>query len=130
MQARYTAGILSGKYKLPVDLKEGQAKEWKQLCAEYSTINTENVYPVEQFNYCDMLAREMDILPTRRKVGSLRTWLGIMLSPISTLHYMDEYFDPQSIDGQKVYMPPIVVAFLAFMRVLGYPFRARRNLQG
>jgi hypothetical protein len=110
-------------------LRERQEKEWKQLCAEYSTVNTENVYPVEHFTYCDNLAREMDVMPTFGNVRSLRTWLGIMLSPISTLHYMDEYFDPQSIDRQRVYMPAVVVAFLAFMRVLGYPFRALRSLQ-
>jgi cation diffusion facilitator CzcD-associated flavoprotein CzcO len=129
MQARYTVGILSGKYRLPSGLRERQEKEWKQLCAEYSTVNTENVYPVEHFTYCDNLAREMDVMPTFGNVRSLRTWLGIMLSPISTLHYMDEYFDPQSIDRQRVYMPAVVVAFLAFMRVLGYPFRALRSLQ-
>jgi hypothetical protein len=46
-----------------------------------------------------------------------------MLTPISTLHYLDEYFDPQSIHSQKVYMPGILLAFLATMRLLGIPFR-------
>ncbi|HMD82906.1 MAG TPA: hypothetical protein VKE92_16425, partial [Anaerolineales bacterium] len=71
----------------------------------------------------DILAREMGVMPTPGSVRSLRTWLQIMLTPISTLHYLDEYFDQQSINGQKVYMPFLLLAFLALMRVLGSPFR-------
>jgi len=128
MQARYTVGVLSGKYTLPTGLKEKQYEAWKSLCTEYRAINTENVYPVEQFTYCDVLAREMGIRPTLATVRSLRTWLKIMLAPVSTMHYMDEYFDKQVIDGQKVYTPVVLLAFLAFMRLLGFPFRLIRSL--
>ena len=127
MQARYTVGVLSGKYTLPTGLKEKQYEAWKSLCTEYRAINTENVYPVEQFTYCDVLAREMGIRPTLATVRSLRTWLKIMLAPVSTMHYMDEYFDKQVIDGQKVYTPVVLLAFLAFMRLLGFPFRLIRS---
>lgn len=123
MQARYTVGVLSGKYRLPAGWKEKQTKAWTLLCTEYSAINTENVYPVEHFTYCDILAREMGVMPTPGTVRSLRTWLQIMLTPISTLHYLDEYFDQQSINRQKVYMPFLLLAFLALMRVPGSPFR-------
>jgi hypothetical protein len=86
---------------------------------------------VEQFTYCDILAHQMDILPTFATVRSLRTWLKIMLTPISTTHYLDEYFDPLAIDRQKVYTPLILIAFLALMRLAGSPFRwinsARRD---
>jgi hypothetical protein len=60
-------------------------------------------------------------------VGSLRTWLKIMLTPISTLHYVDEYFDRQQIDHQKVYMPGILVAVLGLVRLLGFPLRLIRG---
>jgi dimethylaniline monooxygenase (N-oxide forming) len=130
MQARYTVGVLAGKYKLPTGINEKQTEAWKSLCAEYPTINTENVYPVEQFTYCDFLAREMGIIPTLASVGSLRTWLKILLTPISTLHYMDEYFDPKAIDQQKVYMPGVLLAFLSLVRLLGFPFRFIKNFQG
>jgi hypothetical protein len=129
MQARYAVGVLSGKYKLPTGLKEIQNDAWKSLCAEYPTINTENVYPVEHFTYCDILAREMDSMPTLGKVSSLRAWLKIMLAPISTLHYMDEYFDKQAIEREKVYMPIVLLAFLSLMRVLGFPFRFIKSVQ-
>jgi dimethylaniline monooxygenase (N-oxide forming) len=123
MQARYAVGVLSGKYALPAASPEKQDEAWKQLCAEYRTINTENVYPVEQFAYCDDLAQEMGILPTLTTVGSLKTWLKIMFTPASTMHYVDHYFDHQAIDRQKIYMPGILIAFLSLVRLLGYPLR-------
>lgn len=124
MQAMYTAGLLAGKYKLPHDWRDKHKAGWESLRAEYSAINTENVYPVEHFTYCDLLAREMDIMPTLAKVRSWRTWVKIMLTPISTFHYLDVYFESNEIEGQKVYMPAVLVAFLSMMRALGFPFRA------
>ncbi len=129
MQARYTVGLLSGKYKLPTGLKEKQNDNWKSLCAEYRTINTENVYPVEQFTYCDVLAKEMGSMPTLGAIRSPMTWLKIMLTPISTLHYMDEYFDQQALDRQKVYTPVVLLAFLTLMRLLGYPLRLIKHVR-
>ncbi len=129
MQARYAVGALSGKYTLPTALNEKQNEAWTSLCAEYRTINTENVYPAEHFIYCDILAREMGIMPTLASVRSLRTWLKIMLAPISALHYMDEYFDQQAIDREKVYMPFFLLAFLALMRAPGFPFRLIKRVR-
>jgi len=123
MQSRYAVGVLSGKYKLPGALKEKQNETWKLLCEEYGAINTENVYPVEQFPYCDALAHEMGIMPTLATVGSLSTWLKIVFTTVSTTHYVDEYFDRQSIDQQKIYTPVILLVFLSLMRLLGFPFR-------
>jgi hypothetical protein len=123
MQALYTVGLLAGRHQLPADVKPKQAEAWAALCAEYPAINTENVYPVEQFTYCDILAREMGIMPTLANLRSLRTWSKILLTPISTFHYLDEYFDRQALNRQKVYMPVVLVGFLALMRLLGLPFR-------
>jgi len=130
MQAMYNVGVLAGRYKLSADIQQRQAGAWEALCAEYPAINTENVYPVEHFTYCDQLAREMGILPTLTRVRSLRTWWKIQVTPISTFHYLDEYFDPQALDRQKVYMPAVLVGFLALMRLLVTPFRWFRNLRG
>jgi dimethylaniline monooxygenase (N-oxide forming) len=129
VQARYAVGVLSGKFTLPAELNEKQNEAWDLLCAEYRTINTENVYPVEQFAYCDELAQEMGILPTLATVGSLKTWLKIMFSPASTTHYIDEYFDTQSIEQQKVHTPAIFLALLALMRLLGYPLRLIKRVR-
>jgi len=129
MQARYTVGVLAAKYKPPTDLKERQEAAWNSLCAEYRTIDTENVYPVEQFPYCDILAREMRIMPTPANVGSLRAWTKIMLAPASTIHYVDEHFDRQAIQREKIYMPSVLFLFLSLMRLLGYPFRSIKSLR-
>jgi dimethylaniline monooxygenase (N-oxide forming) len=123
IQAQYTVGTLSGKYKLPSQLKEKQEEAWKALCAEYGTINTENVYPVEQIPYSDELARDMGIMPTFAKVRSPKTWLKIMLTPASTIHYVDQYFDGDAIQHQKVFTPPIILALLTFLRLFDYPLR-------
>ncbi len=128
IQAQYSIGVLTGKYKLPTRLKEIQQEAWDLLCTEYGTINTENVYPVEQFPYCDALAKEMGTLPTIANVKSLRTWLKIMFTPASTTHYVDQYFDRWSIDQQKVHTPVIILAFLTFMRLLGFPIRFIKNV--
>lgn len=123
MQARYTVGVLSGKYALPKELKQKQSELWNLLCAEYGALNTENVYPVEQFPYCDVLAREMGILPTLTTVKSFSLWLKIILTPASTIHYIDEYFDQLAIKRQKVYMPAAIFALLILLRLLVHPFR-------
>ncbi|KAA3645370.1 MAG: NAD(P)/FAD-dependent oxidoreductase [Chloroflexi bacterium] len=123
MQARFAVGVLAGKYALPKDLNKKQATAWKLLCAKYPAINTENVYPVEQYPYCDILAQKMNILPTLGKVKSLRTWLKLMLAPASTTHYIDEYFDQQAIEYQNIHTPFVIVALLAMMRLFEYPFR-------
>ena len=110
-------------------LKEIQRKAWALLYKEYGTINTENVYPVEQFPYCDALAKEMSIMPTLGNVKSLRTWLKIMFTPASTTHYVDKYFDKQAIERQKVHTPVILLALLTLMRLLGYPLRLIKRIR-
>jgi dimethylaniline monooxygenase (N-oxide forming) len=129
MQSRYAVGVLSGKYTLPTALNEKQNEAWNLLCEEYRTIDTENVYPVEQYPYCDDLAQEMGIMPTLATVKSLKTWLKIMFTPASTTHYADKYFDKQSIDRQKVHAPVILLALLTLMRLLGYPLRLIKRVR-
>ena len=119
MQARYAVGVLSGKYRLPVDVQERQEEAWRSLCKEYSSLDTDNVYPVEQFPYCDVLAREMGVMPSPANLR-LRTWLKTMLVPASTTHYLDELFDEAGLERQKVYTPSILVALMLFARLLTF----------
>ena len=130
MQAHYAVGILSGKYTLPTGWQEKHEQDWAALRAEYPAINTDNVYPVEHFTYCDTLARQMGRMPTLAATPSLRTWLKIMLTPISTLHYLDEYFDRGALDRQRIYTPALIVAFLTIMRLLGIPLRFIQSVRG
>lgn len=123
IQAQYTVGLLAKKYSLPKNIKEIQSKTWDSLCADYGTINTENVHPVEQFPYSDKLAKEMGTLPTLARVKSIKTWLKIMFTPASTIHYVDEYFDKELIDKQKIHTPFILITIMSFARIAGFPFR-------
>ncbi len=129
MQARYAVAVLSGRCTLPTRLKERQNADFLALRQEYSAIDTENVYPVEQYPYCDRLAAEMGIMPTLSNVQSWRTWLKILLIPASTTHYVDDFFDPQSILQQKIYTPPILVSLMLLVRTLGAPSRFIKRLR-
>jgi hypothetical protein len=123
MQARYAAGVLAGAYPLPVALAAKQAGAWAELAKEFPAIDIEQVYPVEHFSYCDRLARAMGIMPTLRRVGSVRTWVKIMLTPISTLHYLDAHFDARDIGQQRVYMPGVLVGVLGLIGLGLLPWR-------
>ncbi len=118
MQARYAVGVLSGQYRVPEDVKRRHGEAWRSLCEEYSALNTDNVYPVEQFPYCDVLAREMGVLPSLRNLRSFPLWLKIKLVPASTAHYVDEYFDAQMLERQKVYTPLVLALLMLAARPL------------
>ena len=123
MQARYAVGVLSGRYRVPADVKRRQERAWRSLREEYDTLNTNNVYPVEQFPYCDALAREMGVMPSLRNLRSFSLWLKVKLVPASTAHYVDEHFDARTLEQQKVYTPPVLVTLMMAARVLGLPAR-------
>jgi hypothetical protein len=42
---------------------------------------------------------------------------------------VDEYFDPQAIEREKVYMPVPLVAILTLMRLLDYPLRLIKHIR-
>lgn len=117
LQARYAVAVLTGDVLMPEDTMQVQAHAWEELQHAYPTIDTSNVYPVEQFPYCDTLAREIGIMPTAQSVGSRRLWRKLMLAPASTTHYVDEYFDANALAQQKVYSPALITALLRIIQV-------------
>jgi dimethylaniline monooxygenase (N-oxide forming) len=130
IQARYAVGVLAGTYNLPVDMKARHEKAWKQLCAEYSAIDTNNVYPVEQIPYSDILAKEMGSLPTLANVKSLGLWLKITLAPATTFHYVDEHFDKQAIQQEKIYTPALILALMILLTPLSWLIGLLRRVRG
>jgi hypothetical protein len=50
-----------------------------------------------------------------------------MLSPASTLHYVDDDFDPEEIDSQIVHSPPVITVLLLLIKLLDLPYRALRR---
>jgi len=128
MQARYAVAVLTEACALPADLEAIQAASWADHHAEYPTIDTAQVYPVEQDPYCDLLARDLGILPTRKRVGSWRTWWKLMRLPASTFYYVDDYFDPEAIRRQQVYTPPVLIGILVLLTLVALPRRLFRRL--
>ncbi|GAB5519434.1 MAG: NAD(P)-binding domain-containing protein [Rhodothermales bacterium] len=123
MQARYAAAVLAGTCALPSNLEAAQAQAWVDHQAEYATIDTTQVYPVEQDPYCDLLARDLGILPTRQRGGSWRTWWKLMRLPASTMYYADAYFDADAIQRQHVYTPPVLIGILVLLTLVALPRR-------
>ena len=116
MQARYTVGLLAKNYSLPADVKTKQQEAFEALTKEYPSLDTTQVYPVEQFPYCDVLAKEMNIMPTSNSISSFHTWLKLLLTPASTTHYLDSYFDKKSLKQERVYTPPLLIFIMFLIR--------------
>ncbi|MGL4610534.1 MAG: FAD/NAD(P)-binding protein [Trueperaceae bacterium] len=121
MQARYTVGLLAGKYKLPIDVQSKQRKVWEELTSDYGKLNTKNVYPAEHIPYTDALAKEMNIMSSLAKLP-FKTWLKVMTVPSSTFHYVDEYFDVRELEEQKVYMPGVLIGLMFVFYALMSPW--------
>ena len=124
VQARYVIGMIAGSYERPRDIADAHARERRRLTATYPAIDTEVVYPVEMIPYCDGLARRMGTYPSLRRLRSVRTWMRVMLTPASTLHYDDRDFDPEFIRRQPVHAPPLIIALLLLVKAFDVLFRA------
>lgn len=116
MQAKYVLAHLSGKLDRPTGLAEKHAQERAKLESRFSKLNTNAIYPVEMFTYCDELAKRMGTYPSRKKVGSFRRWVKINLAPVSTLHYLDDDYHEESIDNVEVYSPPVLTVLLLLIK--------------
>ena len=128
MQAKLVTAIMSGRVERPPDLAARHAEGRARLLQDFPTLNTETIHPVEMFPYCDQLARLMGSYPEPKKVGSLRRWLKIQLSPASTLQYLDEDYDPRELDAQVVHSPPVITVLLVLIKLLlDLPYRTLRG---
>jgi len=129
-QAKFIARTIAGEVERPSDIAQLHRAERRQLHDDYPSIDTDVLYPVEMFPYCDRLARRMGTYPTLKKVGSLRRWIRIQLSPASTLHYMDEDYDPAFIDRLPICTPGVLNLLLAVIRSCDSCLRLARCLVG
>lgn len=123
MQTRYAISILKGNCSLPMNIEKEQEQVWKNLVEEYPTLDTNNVYPVEQIPYCDSLAKAMGIMPSLTSLSSVRTWLKLMFVPASTTHYVDEYFDESMHQQEKIHTPAALISILLALRLFEFPFQ-------
>ena len=123
MQAKYITGIIAGEYPRPPDIRELHTAGQERIRRDFGNLNTAAIHPVEMFPYCDRLTREMGTYPTLRKVGSLRRWARIFLSPASTNQYLDTDFDPEKIDRQKIHSPALITFLLIGIKLIECPLR-------
>lgn len=125
MQAAYVCGLIGGRFPRHERIAELAEVDHRQKAARFPKLDLEAVYPVEMFSYCDQLARLMNTYPNWRRVGSLRTWWNMQLSPAATAHY--QYHDPQIrrfFAHAPVYMPMLLVCFLLLLKPFDWTFRA------
>lgn len=124
MQALYVCGVISGKYPRDKQIAEWIELDHREKSGRFPQLDLEAVYPVEMFSYCDQLARLMGTYPTWRRIGSLRAWWKIQLSPVTTAHYL--YHDARIrrfFESAKIYMPTLLICFLLCLKPIDYVFR-------
>jgi dimethylaniline monooxygenase (N-oxide forming) len=122
MQARYVIGLIAGDSRRLADIADRHEEERNDLAARYPKLNSTALYPVEMISYCDRLALLMESYPSLRKVGSFRRWLKIKLTPASTLHYVNEDYDPAFIDRQTVHSPAVITFLLCLIKLFDIPY--------
>lgn len=128
VQAQYVTGLIAGRWPRPPDLAEAHRRDRERLERTYPEIDTGRIYPVDMYPYCDRLARAMGSYPSLRRAGSLRAWCKTWLSPASTLHYLDEDYDPSFVARQPVHAPPSLTLLLLLLKVLvDLPYQALRR---
>lgn len=123
MQAKLVIGMITGKWKRPSGIENLHARARDKQLHEFPSLNTDTIYPIEMFSYCDILARLMESYPSLRNVGSPWRWLKIQLSPASTMHYVDDEYDAQSIDTQTIHSPPVITMLLMLIKLIDWPYR-------
>ncbi|MEO0508432.1 MAG: NAD(P)-binding domain-containing protein [Verrucomicrobiota bacterium] len=115
-QAKYIISLIKGTTPRPANITEAHQEDRVRLKQQFPALNTDALYPVEMFPYCDLLAQKRNAYPTRKNVKSFKRWLKIMLSPASTTHYIDEDFKPQRVDSTPTYTPKILNALLLLIK--------------
>lgn len=130
MQAAYVCGLIAGRFPRNERIAELNDADWRQKAARFPKLDLEAVYPVEMFSYCDELARLMNTYPTWRRVGSLRKWWQMQLSPATTAHYLFHDSKIRHFFARApVYMPVLLICFLLLLKPFDWIFRAIKWLR-
>lgn len=130
MQAEYVCGLIGGRYARPERIAELNEADQRHHRARFSKLDLEAVYPVEMFSYCDALSRKIGTYPSLRRIGSVRSWWRMLISPATTMHY--HFQDPQVrcfYERAPVYMPILLILFLLMLKPIDWAYRAVRRLR-
>ena len=128
VQARYVIGTIAGTYPRSATMATEHAAARQELQKRYPALNSNAVYPVDMFPYCDTLAKKMRSYPFLRSVKSLKLWLKILLSPASTTHYLNENFSSDALRQQCPYTPKLLIVALIAIKAIDLPYSAYKRL--
>lgn len=124
MQAAYVCGLIEGRFRRPTQIAEQTSIDRKNHEQRFSKLDLEAVYPVEMFSYCDLLSRQMMTYPSLRRLGSLRLWWRMQLTPATTMHY--QYHNSQVlhiVSRAPVYMPSLLIVLLLMLKPVDWTYR-------
>ncbi len=123
LQARYICGTIAGRFRRPDDLSERHAIDRARLQRCYPQLDTQNVYPIEMFPYCDRLAGMMSCQPTLGRLGSLRRWVRMMLCPATTIHYSEKYLEESSVPREPIHLPWFFTLIMLLLKPVDWIYR-------
>lgn len=125
MQARYVCSVLAGRVGRPADLSHRHAVEQRARNERFRGVDTEHIYPVEMFPYCDRLAREAGIAV--RSCWSLRDWWRVWTAPATTLDYDCFAETRTALPGPPTYLPVSLIAPLMALKPFDWAYRVLRG---
>ncbi len=128
MQARYVCGMIAGKFTRPGDILEQHAQDRFGLQQRYPHLDTENVYPIEMFPYCDRLAEMMNCRPSMQRIGSVSRWIRMMLSPATTIHYSGGYLSDHNDSKEHIHLPWLFTAIMLTLKPIDWVYRVCRHV--
>lgn len=130
MQAAYICGLLSGRIPRPARVAELNAIDQQANAERFSKLDPQAVHPVEMFTYCDRLAAEMNVYPSLRNAGSLRSWWRMQLTPATTMHYWHHDLQIRRFfERAPVYMPTLLILLLLLLKPLDWTYRILHRLR-
>lgn len=123
MQARYVCGVVAGQFPRPVDIAMEHQSDQQRLVAQFPGLDTQRVYPVEMFPYCDRLARRMECFPSIKKVGSIAGWWRMMRSPATTMHYFSDKLVETTNASTPIHTPWLITVLLILAKPIDWLYR-------
>ncbi len=127
MQARWVCGIIAEKHARPEKLEQTHASNRRALEAQFPQLDTDAVYPVEMFPYCDQLANMMDCYPSIKRAGGFLPWWRFQRAPATTMHYFKSHLEKLGSRETPVHSPLLITALLLLIKPVDFLYRLLRG---
>ncbi|QDU89201.1 Ferredoxin--NADP reductase [Pirellulimonas nuda] len=121
IQARYVVLSLAGQVARPSDIVQRHAVDAAERRRRFAGVDTNLIYPVEMFPYCDRLAREMGVAPRPR---TLRERWAVLTAPATTLDYACFQGARDAGATPPTYLPASLIFLLFLLKPLDWAYRA------